>query len=153
MGNPAVVRKVTITKPKHNTRTSETSKGHNHAAKISRNSRKKFRKRELRRVFASINKAFLETGARLDAELIAILSDNDSVFETVSNIPDKAEDGTNTAESVILCSAATPLCCSTRSKLKKTGGSLTGSSKYQADTWQRQERKEDGPVICGRQQT
>ena len=69
----------------------------------------------------SIDKAFAETGAQMDAELKALLSDNDSVFETISNMLDKAEDGAETAESAILDSAATSLCCPARSNLKKTG--------------------------------
>ena len=116
-----IVRKVTIAKPKHDTSTSASSEGHSPAAKISRNSRKMFRKRELRRAFAAIDKGFEETGARLDAELKTILSYNDSVFEAILSILDKEEDEAGTAESAILDSAATPLYCSTRSNLKKTG--------------------------------
>ena len=101
-----------------------------------------------------MDKAIKETGARLDAELEAILRENDSVFETISNILDKSEDENHEAESAILDSAASSSCCPTRSNLKKTGqksdrifsvptGQMAGAG----------EERESGHKNCGNQQT
>ena len=116
-----VVETKTIAKPEQSTSSAAQSSGQNPSAKMRRNNRKKFRKRELKRAFASINKAFAETAARLDAELRNILSNNDSMFETISNMLDTAEEDAEAAETAILDSAATSSCCPTRSSLKKTG--------------------------------
>lgn len=117
-----IVRTVTIVQPRHNASTSGSSQGHSPEAKVSKNNRSKLRKQEQRCAFASIDKTFAEAGAWLDAELKAILSDNDRIFEIISNILDTAKESKKPAESTILDSAATSSCCPTRANLKKTGG-------------------------------